>query len=264
MSLICDTLSPSDCIVALSPSFSGRIFSEPFKKLGFTFSPDQYLNFCRFFLGLPPATTIGGAKPHLEFDYPVQKCLADHGVHVSPALDACADHASSGCPGALRARFSKHTNVTRVLVSAATEAGLATRTEPDTYSVLLGDIPKADCRRVFPKVANKAYKKGFQALSQAVEFVSSTACSFTPEEKQSFLQTKIDALPLLKKGDATGLRLDAWIENLETGELKFIDVTGIHTSSSSYRDTELKFIVKKKLDVSQLLPDVFQTEPSPF
>jgi hypothetical protein len=144
---------------------------------------------------------------------------------------------------------------------------LSVKSEPDTHSLLLGEFSKADCRRVFPKVLSKAYRSGFEDLSQAVDFIASVACTFTPEQKQSHIQKKIDALPLLAKGDATGLRIDVVMENLETGETKWVDASGVHTTSSSYRDKELKAIAKKKLsaDIAQLhrLPDVFQGEPSP-
>ncbi len=72
------TLTASDVIQASCPSFSGRIFSEPLKKLDqlLNFGPGPYTNFCRFFLCLPPAITIGEPRFQPGFDYPVQKCLA--------------------------------------------------------------------------------------------------------------------------------------------------------------------------------------------
>jgi hypothetical protein len=155
----------------------------------------------------------------------------------------------------------------RVIINAANEAGLATRAEPDTFTLLLGEFSKADCRRVFPKATSKAYKAGFESLSQAQDFIASAACTFTPEQKSSYLQHKMDVLPVLAKGDVTGLRIDACLENRETGETRWVDVTGMHTSSCSYRDKELKALAKKKLsaDIADLykLPDVFLAEPSP-
>ena len=56
----------------------------------------------------------------------------------------------------------------RVIVRAAQEAGLSSRCEPDTHSLLLGEFSKADCRRVFPKATSKAYKTAFEKLSQAL------------------------------------------------------------------------------------------------
>ena len=226
VSMLSDTLTPADVINAASRSFSGRIFSEPLKdkKLGFKFSNEAYVAFCRFFLGLPPATTIGESQPQPGFDYPVQKCLAHHGVRVSPFLDASADHASSKCPSASLAVFQKHTNIVNVIVTLAKEAGLETRKEPDTYSLLLGEFSKKECQRVFPKRVDKAYKAGFEALSQAVDFTSSADCALTLEQKQSYIQNKIDKLPVLAKDDAAGLRIDASLTNPETGETFWVDI----------------------------------------
>ena len=60
----------------------------------------------------------------------------------------------------------KHRKIATVIVSAAREAGLSARTEPDTHSLLLGEFSKADCRRVFPKAVSKAYKIGFENVSK--------------------------------------------------------------------------------------------------
>ena len=104
VSMLNDTLTPSDVIHAASRSLSGTIFNESLKVTdqNLNFGPLEYVNFCRFFLGLPPAITIGEAKPQDGFDYPVQKCLATHNG-TCPYLDASADHASSGCPATYHA-----------------------------------------------------------------------------------------------------------------------------------------------------------------
>jgi len=67
VSQISPTLTAADVVVASSRSFSGRIFSEPLstkkRKNGVVeFTPATYIAFCRYFLGLPPETTIGNAK----------------------------------------------------------------------------------------------------------------------------------------------------------------------------------------------------------
>jgi hypothetical protein len=269
VSMISETLTPADVINSASRSFSGRIFSEPLKekRLGYKFTDDSYIAFCRFFLQLPPTITIGEATTQAGFDYPVQRCQADHGVHVSPFLDASANHASSKCPSASLSVMQKHTNIINVLISVAKEAGLETRKEPDTYSLLLGEFSKKECQRVFPKRVDKAYRASFEALSQAVDLTSSVECTLTPEQKQSFIQTKIDKLPILAKDDAAGLRIDASLVNMETGETIWIDASVVHTSSPSYADHELKAITKRQLSTATAnlhkLPDVLLGEPSP-
>jgi hypothetical protein len=261
------TLTPSDVIHASCRSFSGRIFSEPLKKLDqmLNFGPAPYTNYCRFFLGLPPNITIGEAKAKDGFDYPVQRCLATHSG-ACPYLDANANHASSNCPATYHPRSQKHRNLMRVIVNAAQEAGLSTRCEPDTHSLLLGEFSKADCRRVFPKAISKAYKAGFDKVTQAADFIASASCSLSPEEKQNLIQSQIDLLPI-HQGDVTGLRIDICLENPETGETKWVDTTAVHTTCLSYQDKELKAIAKRNLStaVSDLhrLPDALQFDPSP-
>ena len=262
-----NSLTPSDVIHASCRSFSGSIFRESLKGSDQTlnFGPTEYINFCRFFLGLPPAITIGEAKEQEGFDYPIQRCLTTHSG-TCPFLDASADHASSGCPATFYARSQKHRNIMRVLVRAAQEAGLSSRCEPDTHSLLLGEFSKADCRRVFPKAASKAYKTAFEKLSQATDFISSPSCSLSSEEKQNLIQTQIDLLPI-HKGDVTGLRIDVCLENMETGETKWIDTSAVHTSCATYQDKELKAIAKRNLSAAvadlHKLPDVLQHDPSP-
>lgn len=249
VSLLSPTLTPSDVIHASCRSFAGRIFSEPIKSQpDLNFGTTDYLNFCRFFLGLPPAITVGAAKPHPDFDYPVQKCLSAHSGECK-MLDASADHASSNCPATYASRIQKHQNLMRVIAKSAQEAGLRSRCEPDTYSLLLQEFTKADCRRVFPKQMSKSYQIAFENLSQAADFIASVNCPMSPEEKQIYIQSKIDLLPI-HKGELTGLRLDVCLENPNTGETKWIDTTVVHTTCASYRNTELKAIAKRNLALS--------------
>jgi len=261
------TLTPSDVIQSSCHTFSGRIFSEPLKKLDqlLNFGPGPYTNFCRFFLCLPPAITIGEPMPRPGFDYPVQKCLAHHSG-ISPFLDAHANHASSGCPATIHPRNVKHRGLMRVIKTAADAAGLHTRYEPDTHSLLLGEFSKADCRRVFPKAMSKAYKAGFENVSQAADFIASAACSLSIEEKQNLIQSQIDLLPL-HQGEYSGLRIDICLENPDTGETKWIDTTVVHTTCASYESKELKAVAKKNLSAavanSHGIPDALQFAPSP-
>ena len=261
------TLTPSDIIQASCLSFSGRIFSEPLKKLDqlLNFGPAPYTNFCRFFLCLPPATTIGEPRPQPGFDYPVQKCLATH-RGSSPFLDANGNHASSNCPATMYPRNQKHRGLMRVINNAAKVAGLQTRYEPDTHSLLLGEFSKADCRLVFPKSMSKAYKAGFEKVSQAADFIASANCTLSLLEKQNLIQSQIDLLPL-HQGEYVGLRVDLCIENPDTGETKWVDATVVHTTSPSYENKELKAIAKKNLSSavasSHGVPDALQFAPSP-
>jgi hypothetical protein len=261
-------LTVSDAIQANSHSFAGRIFASSLKyTLPFAFSPSSYIAWCLFFLGLPPTSTLYNHEVQAGFDYPVQRCLSKHGVHTMPFLDAGGDHASSKCPSTFNARSKKHTYLSRVVVQAAMEAGLSARVEPATYDLLLGEFSRADCRRIFPKAASKLYQERFQAVLNALEVVSSPACTISAEEKAAYVQTRIDALPLLKSNEFKGLRIDAAIENPITGETKWVDVSVMHTSAASYAQAELKAIGQKvtasNIAATFQLPDYLRANPSP-
>ena len=259
-------LTKADVVQAGSKTLMGRVFCEPLKRSSHFISSESYLAFTRHFLSLPPATTVNNFSNQPTFDYPVQRCLASHVIHVCP-IDASGNHASSGCPSCNLPRMQKHNRIVRVLANAAQEAGLAARCEPDTHSVLLGEFSKTDCRRVFPKVASKAYKQHFKDLVQTIDFVSSTTCPLSSDEKQIHLQTKLDLLPMLDPKDTTGLRVDILIEDPLTGETKMVDVSVVHTTSQSYIEKELKAVASKSLSsalsIGSKLPDVLMSDPSP-
>lgn len=162
----------------------------------------------------------------------------------------------------------KHNFLVRVLAAAAKEAGLRINVEPDTFTLLLGEFSKSECRRIFPKHVNKLYKERFHSVLSAVEFVASPSCTLDLAAKQTYVRERIDALPAPKKDDATGLRLDLTLENELTGELKWVDVTAAHTGAESYRDKELKAVqarqVGANLSASLALPDPFKSDPSPI
>ena len=113
-------LTPADVIQANSHSFAARILSSCLKQtVPFAFSPSSYTAWCLFFLGLPPTSTLYNHEVQPGFDYPVQRCLSKHGVHIVPFLDAGGCHASSCCPSTMGARYKKHTYLSRVVVQAA-------------------------------------------------------------------------------------------------------------------------------------------------
>ena len=71
----------------------------------------------------------------------------------------------------------------------------------------------------------------------------------------------------LHQGKAYGLRIDVSLENTETGELKWIDTSAVHTTCLSYQTTELKAVTKRNLSSAlaeeHLIADVLVHEPSP-
>jgi hypothetical protein len=243
------TLTPADVIDSTACSDSSRIFAEPIKNLPlpFGFPNDDYIAFVRFFLGLPPPITIGSLSQVDGFDYAVQKCQDDHGVHTSPYLDASAIHASSNCPSASLARIRKHTNLIRVLAKFAREAGVSVQCEPETYSLLLGEFGKFECRRLFPKKATAHYKEQFDKMLELLHRLTSEECTLAINDKQRLIRQQLDTIPALGPGDTTGLRIDLSMENPATGEVRWVDVTGVHTTSPSYSSVEMTLAQKRRL-----------------
>lgn len=262
------TLTAPDVLRANAQSLAGRIFTTPLKfHTPFAFTNEQYLAWCRSFLALPPGTTIGNHSEQEGFDYPVQKCLALHNCK-SPFLDADGCHAAARCPATYAGRMKKHNYLIRVLARAAREAGLRVKEEPDTYGLLLGEFSKAECRRIFPKHVSKPYRDKFNEVLNAIDMVASPACHMDDTAKHAYVQARIDALPAVKRDDATGLRIDISIENEDTGETKWVDVTTVHTGAESYRDKELKAVASRqianKIAGSLSVPDPLKSDPSPL
>ena len=262
-----DTLSKADVLRAHAQTLAGRIFTTSLNfDAPFVLTNEQYLAWCCAFLGLPPSSTVGNHSDQKGFDYPVQSCLAIH-RGGSIFLDADGCHAASGCPATYAGRMRKHNYLARVLARAAKEAGLRVNVEPDTHGLLLGEFSKSACRRIFPRNVSKVYRGMFNAVMNAIELVASPACAMDEAAKYAYVQTRIDALPSVKKEDTTGLRIDVSIENEVTGETRWVDVTAVHTGSPSYQDKELKTIRNRQITAQvsskMLVPDPLKLDPSP-
>jgi hypothetical protein len=206
-------------------NLSKRGFNQPF-------SSKTYIAFCRFFLGLPRPITVGNAVS-TSSDYPLQPCLE----HVGHYLDANACHASA-CTAAYKARNIKHNNIVRVLSAAATEAGLEATREPDTHTLLLAEFSKEDCRRIFPKKLNIAYRTAFSNLTVASETFMNPSCTLSSEQKSAVLQHLRDSFPITDRKDTKGLRIDLSLVNPLTFETKWIDVTSVNPVAISYSQQE--------------------------
>ena len=129
------------------------------------------------------------------------------------------------------------------------------RAEPDTFSLLLGQFSREECRRIFPKRSSKAHKAHLAEAAKAL-----TNNGLTEDQKQALIQQKINLLPVPKK-DEVGLRIDLTIEDPGSGETKWIDVTAIHTTAPSYIQKEIK-AVQKRAQTAQLAQEVKQADPT--
>jgi hypothetical protein len=260
------TLTEADILRAQAPTLAGRIFTTSLRfDSPFVFTNEQYLAWTRAFLGLPPASTLGNHVEHKDFDYPVQKCLAEH--HGGKYLDVDGCHASAQCPSAAGGRMKKHNFLARVIARMAKEAGLRVNVEPDTFGLLLGEFSKSECKRIFPKRVDKQYRDRFQEVLNAIEFVAAPTCDMDEVAKRIYIQAYIDALPPVKTEDSTGLRIDVAIENDDTGETKWVDVTAVHTGADSYKKKELKALANRQIaaqiSANMAIPDPLKSDPSP-
>ena len=86
----------------------------------------------------------------------------------------------------------------RVIKNAADVAGLHTRYEPDTHSLLLGEFSKADSSRFPNSYVQGLQQTGFEKVSQAADFIASAACSLSTAEKQNLIQSQIDCFRFTK------------------------------------------------------------------
>jgi hypothetical protein len=262
------SFTSADLVNAAARTDAGMIFATPLRNsmVPFRFEDQEYRAYCLFFLGLPPMSTVGNAARQEGYDYPVQKCLANHGVNVSPLIDAGACHASSNCPATYAGRAKKHKNLIRVLTNAATEAGLKVQPEPDSCALLLGEFSKQECRRIFPKAASVQYKRQFDILVELMNDVDEQK-QLTLSEKHAIIQKQISQLPRYSTEDATGLRLDLTVEDVSNGDAYWLDATTVHTSSPSYLTKEKLHSVKRLLSTDlaaeRKLPDLMLHDPSP-
>ena len=120
-------------------------------------------------------------------------------------------------------------------------------------------------------------KKNATACFHVTQAPSTSRSSLTPIElvetdvamplnqKQVFLQSKIELLPAIK--DPTGLRVDLSIEDPVTGEHKLIDVTVAHTTAASYLSKELNAVKQRQVSATfannHKLPNPLHNDPSP-
>jgi hypothetical protein len=131
------------------------------------------------------------------------------------------------------------------IARAEREAGLEATREPDTYGLLMEEFIREQCRRIFPKDPPKRYKLAFDLLYQATEFVRSPECKMRKEDKDKYIQHRLDALPPLNKRDTKGLRIDIDIVNPITGEVRWVDVSAVNPASFTYVKQEINHITNR-------------------
>ena len=240
------TFLPADFVLANSRTLTGSIFIEPIKpQRRRLLTQENYAHFVRFFLGLPPLTTVGGHCERTDHGYPVQLCP----LHPGEVLDAAATHASA-CTGANSAKNRKHLNLCLILSDFAKEAGLEAAREPQSHALLLGVVDEAQCKRLFPTKAVEGYAEAFNELLYAQRMMLEPNCRIPMEERAAVLKELRGKLPICDDRDVTGLRVDLAISDPATGEAKWVDVTSVNTASSGCVQREVSHLVKYREQMS--------------
>ena len=153
------------------------------------------------------------------------------------------------------------------LMAAAQAAGLQVHWETDTYSLLMGQFSKAECRRIFPKWTTKEYDT---KLTQIMDAVLDRApnSAVTPQQQQAQLDEMVRALPPLKDADPVELRIDLAVTDPVNGDTFWVDATVCHTNSPSYLRVEGQAAIARQVAMMAVqeckTPDVMGLEPSPM
>jgi hypothetical protein len=153
------------------------------------------------------------------------------------------------------------------LMAAAQAAGLQVHWEPDTYTLLLGQFSKAECRRIFPKWTTKEYDT---KLTQIIDTVLNQTpnSAVTSQQQQAQLDAMVRELPLLKDADPVGLRIDLAVSDPASGETFWVDATVCHTTSPSYVRVEAQAAIARQIAAMAVqeckAPDITKLDPSPI
>lgn len=256
------TFRMADYVLANSRTLTGEVFREPFKPgRRSPICNDDYIHFVRFFLGLPPLTTIGNLQTRPDHGYVIQGCLQ----HPGHYLDAAATHASA-CTAATAARNRKHHSICNILSTFAVEAGLTSQREPASHGLLLGNLPEDQCRRLFPKRTVEGYEEAFQELMYMQRRMMEPNCPIPMEERQAKLQELRDRVPPCHDADVAGLRVDLAVTDPMTGEARWVDVTSVNAASATTEQAECEHLMRyrdqKAFALVASLPKLPET-PSP-
>ena len=224
------SLTKSDVINFNSRSNLNLVFSSKRIK---NLSNDQFAKLTSIFLGLPPPQDRGNAEYVDGYDYPVESCMTAHGKHITPYLDANADHHSGSCPSAALAVSRRHTNLTNVLSKFALEAGADPKREPSSHHLCQGALSTGQCSKLFPKTVPAEYKK------KAREIVHLLAQCPVDKAKVAALY---ESLPVLDPLKSAALRVDLSVRNPSNDKIYLIDNAFLHPSCTGYREAEFKAI----------------------
>lgn len=137
--------------------------------------------------------------------------------------------------------------------------------EPDTYGLLLADVPKEVCRHLFPRRPPTDYKQQFEQLAAAqAELLEASS---PPQRLAAVEQVQRSLQALPGPTELRGLRIDVAIHDPTTGMDYWVDTSTVHTSSVSHLPVELKAWRTRRqaanVAAEQNCVDTLEMEPSP-
>ena len=198
------------------------------------------------------------------FDYAVRAC-GNLNQSANIYLDTNLCHAAAGCPPAKLARQRKHDGISKTIASLAREAGMEARLEPDTYGLLLGDVPKEICKHLFPRTPPGVYRQQFADLAAAQAQLTQVSTVAQRDAAVKEVKQALQALP--ESTELRGLRVDVAIHDPATGADHWVDTSTVHTSSLAYLPAELNALKARRqaalVAAQQHSPDPLEFQPSP-
>ena len=191
----------------------------------------------RYILGLPQLLRLGNHLMSPTSLCEVDVCQAHPGD--SPELDPTGDHVCSQCPGSRLAQISLHTRVARAVHHAASLCA-DSRLEPSMPSTLLGEYTEDDCRLLFPRWPNAATNR---LAERSLEVHHELHALAVDDPKRQELIEEWASLKRRIDGNTCSRRLDVEI-TAPDGDVAWVDVAGLHPTSSSYLAANVSFVRK--------------------
>jgi len=139
------------------------------------------------------------------------------------------------------------------------------RLEPDTYGLLLADVPKEICKRLFPRTAPGAYRQQFADLAAAQAQLTQASTVAQRDAAIGLVKNALRALP--EATELRGLRVDVAIHDPASGADYWVDTSTVHTSSVAHLPAELNALKARReaalIAAQQHSVDLLELQPCP-
>ena len=162
------TVTDSDRVNFSTPTVNPLFFCASLASRFNRLEPELFISFTRFFLGLPQLTRLGRPIEVEGVDYPMVTCLDDHWMTNADEkrryMDLHGNHACGSCPSAAAGQSKRHDGLKHLVIHMGKRAGLQTKLEPSTHSLLLHFYSEKECAKMFPKNLPKKRQENLRNL----------------------------------------------------------------------------------------------------